>query len=248
MELNWGTSDWLEKQTILLVDAGSTAYGTQLPTSDRDVKGICIPPIQYQLGLQTFEQYQPTGDNSRVNTEADTDITIYSLKKFMQLALNANPNVLEMLFTDEENILTCSPAGRTLLANRELFLSKQLIKSFGGFAIQLGKRLEKGLKQREELVNAYGYDTKTLMHAIRIYQMGIECLQTGTFTTKRPNATELIRVRQGRLTKEEGMTLLQMLEEAFQQAAAESTLPQKPNFKQAEALLIQLTQDALKGN
>lgn len=47
----------LKKHTVLLVVAGSRAYGTFTPTSDVDVKGVAIPPEEYRLGyLHRFEQ------------------------------------------------------------------------------------------------------------------------------------------------------------------------------------------------
>lgn len=47
--------------TILLVRAGSHAYGTNMPTSDLDVRGIMIPPSDYYLGMKRVEQYQEAG-------------------------------------------------------------------------------------------------------------------------------------------------------------------------------------------
>ena len=41
---------WLEAGTILLTKHGSHAYGTNLPTSDLDVKGVAVPPCEYFLG------------------------------------------------------------------------------------------------------------------------------------------------------------------------------------------------------
>lgn len=39
----------VQAATILLVASGSHAYGTATPTSDRDFKGIFIPPMDYYL-------------------------------------------------------------------------------------------------------------------------------------------------------------------------------------------------------
>ncbi|HWL26789.1 MAG TPA: nucleotidyltransferase domain-containing protein, partial [Ureibacillus sp.] len=50
LKLNQSNLDWLEERTIILSPTGSYAYGTNTETSDKDFKGICIPPIDYYLG------------------------------------------------------------------------------------------------------------------------------------------------------------------------------------------------------
>lgn len=237
---------WLDERTILLVEVGSLAHGTNLPTSDRDLKGICIPPIEYHLGLQAFEQYQPIEGNAHRNTADDTDVTIYGLKKFVKMAMNGNPNVLELLFTKDENILYSNPEGDQLRFHRELFLSNRITESFGGNALQHRKRLERGLKQRKELVEQFGYDTKTFAHAVRLYEMAIECFQEGTLYTHRSNAEELKAIRNGLYSFEEAMLLLDKREIEFQQARKESVLPDEPDLKRIETVLIELTLESLR--
>ena len=73
---------------ILKVVAGSRAYGTNTEDSDYDYRGICIQPKKYLLGLDKFEQHE----------EKEPDTVIYSLEKFVRLALQNNPNILEILF------------------------------------------------------------------------------------------------------------------------------------------------------
>ncbi len=54
---------WLNDNTIYLTKHGSQAYGTNTPTSDLDVRGVCIPPIKtHNLGLlnnfhQVFREF-----------------------------------------------------------------------------------------------------------------------------------------------------------------------------------------------
>ena len=87
--------DWLEKNTLYKCKHGSHAYGTNIEDSDEDIKGICIPPINYFYGFKEFEQYEMK----------QPDLVIYSLRKFAKLAANANPNIFEMLFVDASDIL-----------------------------------------------------------------------------------------------------------------------------------------------
>ena len=69
-------TEWLDERTILMAPTGSFAYGTNVESSDRDYKGICIPPIDCYLGLSSFKGYDNTGGNNFRNTKDDVDVTI----------------------------------------------------------------------------------------------------------------------------------------------------------------------------
>lgn len=125
---------FIDQATIYLARHGSHAYGTALPTSDHDVRGVAIPPKPYYLGcLHRFEQHEQKGD---------PDVVIFELRKFMGLAMDCNPNVLEILFVDESDRLKVTPEGEELLASRRLFLSKKARHTFSGYAISQLKRIE----------------------------------------------------------------------------------------------------------
>lgn len=125
---------WLEGRTIYLTRHGSHAYGTNVPTSDLDLRGVAIPPREYLLGyLHHFEQAE---------TKGDPDIVIFDLRKFMTLACDCNPNVLEVLFVDPSDRVKVTPAGQALLEHRHLFLSKKARHTFSGYAMAQLKRIE----------------------------------------------------------------------------------------------------------
>lgn len=129
-------SDPLLKNRILfLTVAGSHAYGTNIETSDLDIRGVVLERETDTLGLTDFEQY--------IDTKTDT--VIYSLKKFLKLVKECNPNIIEMLYSKPEHYLYVSKAGKILLENRDLFLTKRAAYSFGGFANQQLNRLENAL-------------------------------------------------------------------------------------------------------
>ncbi len=114
---------------------GSQAYGTQLPTSDLDIKGIYIQPNSDILGFK-YEQ--------QVNVDKDT--TYYEIKRFIELAMTANPTILEMLFVDDEMIQFYHSAFEYVQDNRLQFLTKKCYNSFAGFAhgqIEKAKGLNK---------------------------------------------------------------------------------------------------------
>jgi uncharacterized protein len=124
--------EWLERATILKVLWGSHAFGTANPDSDVDIRGVCIPPRSYLIGLAAFEQAE----------DAENDTVIYSLAKFMALALANNPNMLDLLWANEEHILYMDEYGRELRAHRDLFLSRQVARTYAGYAENQLRRME----------------------------------------------------------------------------------------------------------
>lgn len=123
--------EFVEQNTIYKTVVGSTAYGLNTPESDIDIKGICIPPKEYYFGLKVFEQQ-----------EIGKDQVIYAIKKFVRLARDCNPNIIEMLYTHPKQILYINQAGLKLRVNRELFLSKKAKFTFAGYAFAQLKRIK----------------------------------------------------------------------------------------------------------
>ena len=117
---------------VLIGLGGSHAYGTNIPTSDMDIRGIAMHSKDDILLGRGFEQV--------INEQTDT--TIYSLKKVVSLLTNCNPNVIEMLGLKPEHYLYVSDIGRELLNNRDMFLSMKCVGSFMGYANQQMYRLQ----------------------------------------------------------------------------------------------------------
>lgn len=129
------TNEHLGDKIILLGLGGSHAYGTNLESSDVDVRGVALNSKSDIIGLSKFEQF--------VNEATDT--TIYSFNKIVQLLLNTNPNTIELLGLKPEHYLYLSPIGKELLDHKKLFLSKRCIYSFGGYANQQLMRLKNNI-------------------------------------------------------------------------------------------------------
>lgn len=129
------TNEHLGKHVILLGLAGSYSYGTDIETSDIDIRGITLNQKSDLIGLTQFEQY----------VDADTDTVIYAFNKIITLLLNCNPNTIELLGLQPEHYLYLNDIGRMLLDNRDLFLSRRAINSFGGYADAQLRRLQNAL-------------------------------------------------------------------------------------------------------
>ena len=129
-----GDIPWVPQATILLVRHGSQAYGTALPGSDLDVRGVAIPPQRYFTGfLYRFEQAE--------QKPPLPDLTIFDIRKFFQLAADCNPNIIEILWVDPSDILYIDHWGRWLLQHRSDFLSQKAKYTFSGYAISQLKRI-----------------------------------------------------------------------------------------------------------
>lgn len=224
---------WLNHNVILLGRTGSHAYGTATETSDLDIKGIVIPPKDYFLGLNSFDGYDKSGGKNYKNSSDDIDVTLIHVSKFIRDCMIGVPNNLELLFLDESDYLYLSPYGKVLVNNRHMFLSKQIMKKFGGYAKSQAMKMQ-NLKSngaaRMGLVEKYGYDTKYGMHTIRLLQMAIEILETCTFTTHRPNADELITIRNGSHTLDQILEYINELDSKLSLAYEGTILAEEPNF------------------
>ena len=131
-------------EPILIGYGGSIAYGTNLPTSDVDIRGIYMNPLDEFIGVRPVsEQYCPSG----------SDTTIYSLKKIMHLLTQCNPNVIELLGLKPEHYLYKTDAGQMILDNAELFLSKKAAYTFGNYAkSQLNRLMNKSGRATDQVV------------------------------------------------------------------------------------------------
>jgi uncharacterized protein len=130
---------WLVQGTLVLVEAGSRAYHTHRPDSDHDVRGCALPPLKYffsPIGFEEAEKEPRLADlyPSLCFPKDDLDICIWNLKKFVLLAEDGNPNIIELLFTEPENLLYCHPLYKRILDIKESFLSRQLKHRFAGYA------------------------------------------------------------------------------------------------------------------
>ena len=133
----------LKEKIIFLTLGGSHAYGTNIETSDIDVRGCALNSGSDILGMTNFEQV--------VNNATDT--TIYGFNKFINLLINCNPNIIEMLGCKPEHYTMMTDIGKELIDNRKMFLSQKAVASFGGYATSQLRRLQNALA-RDKLPQA----------------------------------------------------------------------------------------------
>lgn len=122
----------LGEKIIILALGGSHAYGMEQESSDLDTRGIALNSKEEILLGTDFGQV----------VDIDTDATIYSFNKMIELLTKQNPNTIEILGCKPEHYLYLSDIGKELIDNRKMFLSKICIHSFGGYAESQLRRME----------------------------------------------------------------------------------------------------------
>lgn len=236
-----------EAGTILRCQVGSGVHGTAIDGyDDRDEMGICVEPPEYVIGLKPFEQYiyrsQPEGARSGAG---DLDLTIYSLRKWMRLALAGNPTILLPLFVPEHEVSVMTTWGRSLRASAARIVSRKAGRRFAGYLeAQRRSLLSRDGKGRDvtrpELVARYGWDTKFGGHMLRLGYQGVELLETGRMTLPLPQPW-LANVRATRLGARSMQWALgeaECLERRLLELCETSTLPAEPDHDWAERWLV----------
>ena len=125
------TNENLGSNIILLTLGGSHAYGMDKEDSDVDVRGISLNSKPDILLGADFEQV----------VDVDTDTTVYSFNKMIQLLTSNNPNTIEQLGCLPQHYFCLSEIGKELLDNRKMFLSQICVHTFGGYASSQLRRM-----------------------------------------------------------------------------------------------------------
>jgi len=186
---------------------GSRAYGTSTDNSDYDYRGIFVgSKINILTPFYNVEQVQTEGDR-----------TIYEFRKFMKLVVEQNPNILELLWVRDCDIITNTPLYSYIRGYRDQLLSTKIKHTFVGYAHAQLKRLKNAHNMllttqtpntnrnptRAQLEHNYGYDTKYGMHLIRLLKMCKETLITKQLSVYREDAQDLLSIRNGYYTFEQ---------------------------------------------
>lgn len=324
--------------------AGSISYGTNLPTSDVDFRGVfCADPVNIRTPFFTVRECEDMEEE---------DTKLYELSHFMKLCLECNPNIIETLWVDEEDITFRTPAYDLLREHRHKLLSSKIAFTTSGYAIAQLKRIkghnkwinspqpveapkpkdyvsliqyfgeDKMLKlniadwnenhrlipyggdvfgvyaeqgrqlfdhigklntnyegdrseyeakvpvmiikfnkdvykefkvkhemywrwkdnrneARAELEESHGFDTKHAMHLVRLLRMGVEALRDEEIVVKRPDALELLAIRNGAWTYEEIVAYAEKMDREVREVWYKKTnLPKHPDLKFAATLLM----------
>ncbi len=218
-----GLSDFrLYDYVIYSCVTGSRAYGLDGEASDTDRRGIYLPPAEMHWSLYGVpEQLENKG----------AEECYWELQKFLVLALKANPNVLECLYTPI--VEKATPLARELLEMRAAFLSKLVYQTYNGYVLSQFKKLEQDLRNRGVV------RWKHAMHLVRLLLEGVGVLRDGFLTVKVEEHRErLLAVRRGEMPWDEVNAWRLSLHKEFDAAYAVTRLPGRPDYARVNAFLV----------
>ncbi len=101
----------------------------------------------------------------------ETQEAYWELQKFIVLALKANPNVLECLYTPM--VEKATPLAEELLAMRSIFLSRLVYQTYNGYVMSQFKKMQADIRNQGQV------KWKHVMHLIRLLISGISVLREG---------------------------------------------------------------------
>ncbi|MFE2208605.1 nucleotidyltransferase domain-containing protein [Streptomyces rubiginosohelvolus] len=208
--------------TVYACVMGSRAFGLATEDSDTDRRGVFLAPTEL---FWRFEK-PPT----HVDGPAPEQFS-WELERFCELALRANPNVLECLHSPL--VESVDGTGRELLAVRRAFLSRLAHGTFVRYALGQRRKLEAD-------VRVHGAPRwKHAMHLLRLLASSRDLLRTGELRIDVGDAREeLLAVKRGEVPWAEVERRMDRLGEENDEAAARSPLPAEPDRAAVEDFLV----------
>jgi len=208
---------------ILEAIVGSTAYGLSNENSDIDKIGIYVAPTKDILSLhkpkETIVYNKP-------------DITYHEVEKYVRLAMNCNPTILELLFMDKYEIIT--EEGQMLIDIRKAFLNTTIYNSYGGYAIQQARKLNRrghsfdsSVKNRHE---------KHARHCFRLLIQGTQLLKEHNLSVRVLDPRAIMDF--GELDVEEMVNRFEEEYKIFR--AIQTNLPKEPDYKTINNVLLKI--------
>lgn len=209
---------------VYRVMVGSRAFGLATESSDEDRRGVFLPPADWHWSLtKPPEQVE-------FFTEGVEEVD-WEIEKFVRLALQANPNILEVLWSPA--VLHIDETGTELREMRTAFLSRHLYRTYSGYVLSQFRLMKRGFDTNRH------YKPKHAMHLIRLLHSGIYALREGDIRVDvGEHRDELLAIRRGEVPFETVEARALELDRVFQEAFASSRLPEKPDTERANRFLI----------
>ncbi|WP_260610678.1 nucleotidyltransferase domain-containing protein [Streptomyces sp. WAC06614] len=203
----------VREHTVYSCVMGSRAFGLATGASDTDRRGVYLAPTPSFWGF----------DKPPTHVEGPREEQFsWELERFCELALKANPNILECLHSPLVEVLT--PVGAELLDLRGAFLSRRAHASFSRYAVSQRGKLEADVRLHG------GPRWKHAMHLLRLLLSCRDLLRTGRLTIDvGPYREELLAVKHGERGWDEVTAWMTRLFEETEAALRTTTLPAEPD-------------------
>ena len=112
---------------------GSYIYGSNVPSSDLDYKGLMLPSkrdIILQRAPRTFTEN--TNNTNTKNSQNDVDYEVFALHYWFKLFIEGQTMCYDMLFTPKQYIIQDHPLWHEIVANKDKLLNSK-ISAFAGY-------------------------------------------------------------------------------------------------------------------
>ncbi len=222
----------LEQFIIYRCVVGSRAYGLESDESDTDRRGIYLAPAELEWSL--FGAPEQFEDNA-------TQSCYWELQKFLTMALKANPNILECLFSPMVEKMT--PLGEELVGARKGFLSQMIFQTFNGYAMSQFKKIEQDLRNSGEI------KWKHAMHLLRLLLTGAATLRESRVPVRvETHRNRLLAIKRGEMPWPDVDAWRKELHRDFERSLAETKLPERPDYEMANRILIKARSEMANRN
>ncbi|MCP2335961.1 nucleotidyltransferase domain-containing protein [Actinomadura rupiterrae] len=213
--------------TVLAVVVGSRAYGLDTAASDTDRRGVFVAPTEL---FWHFDK-PPTHLTGPLDEQFS-----WEFERFCELALAANPTVLECLWSPL--VETATPIGEELLDARGAFLSRHAHRTFLRYADGQFRKME----------NHGARNPKHVMHMLRLLLSGLHLLEHGEpMVSVGAHRDRLMSVRHGEMPLDEVDAWRRSLSARMDSALSSSPLPAEPDRARIDALLHSVRRRSLSG-
>lgn len=231
------TRDEIDRATILRAEVGSTLHGISINNGfdDRDEMGVCVEPFEHFCSFSDFEQFiyrsaaEREGNPNARSMAGDLDLVVYSLRKYLRLALKGNPSILLLLFAPNEKVVTTTTFGEALQNEMPArIVSRRAGRAFLGYLNAQRNRML-GTRGGRHGSRGQGFDLKYAAHMLRLGFQGLELMETGRISLPMKERGYIVEVRNGKHDIDAILQRAGELEVELRDAIAVSPLPEDPD-------------------
>jgi predicted nucleotidyltransferase len=223
-------STGLFERVIYRCVIGSRAYGLEEEGSDTDRRGIYLPTASSHWSLY--------GVPEQLEDDATQEV-YWELQKFISLALKANPNILECLYSPI--VEAASPLAEELLKMKDCFLSKLVFQTYSGYTTSQFRKMQADIRNQGQV------KWKHVMHLLRLLISGIHVLREGVVSVRvDEHRDQLLAIRRGEWEWKKTEAWRRDLQDRFREAFDHTRLPDRPDYERANEFLIKARQLALE--
>lgn len=180
--------------------------------SDVDRRGFYLPPADLHWSLAGVPD----------QIESDEEECYWELEKFLRLALKANPNILECLYSPLVEV--CTPPAQEMIDMREAFLSRHIHRTYNSYVLSQFKKMEQDPR------NGRALRWKHVMHLSRLLLSGVVVLRQGFVPLRvEEHRQQLLSIRRGEIPWEDVEAWRLRLHRELDQAHEETASPEHPD-------------------